>query len=266
MEGELGLRLLERTRHGVRLTPEGAVFLPEALAIVRQVDRATDVAHALADGASGHLRLSYLRTMAGGLPGRIVSAYQRQFPRVELTTDSGTTAANVVRLRTGELDIAFVHTPIEHAGDLGWVDVTSEALVVTLPSTHPLSRRRRIARETLAGLPMVYFPRANTPGFYDRSLALVYGCAAAAPIVRTEPSEERMLVAVAEGAGITLIVEDRAATLRVPGVTYRRFADPEPTLALGAAFQQAPSLAARRLVDMAQELGQQPALAKRLRL
>src|SRR5579862_3880490 len=72
LEGELGLTLFERTRHGVRLTPEGAVFLPEALAIVRQVDRATEVARALADGATGRLRLSHLRTTAGGLPERIV--------------------------------------------------------------------------------------------------------------------------------------------------------------------------------------------------
>jgi DNA-binding transcriptional LysR family regulator len=266
LEGELGLTLLERTRRGVRLTPEGAVFLPEALAIVRQIDRATEVARALADGATGHLRLSYLRTMAGGLPNRVVSEFQRRFPRVELTADSGTTAANVARLRTGELDVAFVHTPLEHAGELGWVDITSEALVVALPSTHPLSRRRRISREALAGLPLVYFPRANTPGFYDRSLALVYGSAAAAPIARTEPSEERMLVAVSEGAGLTLIVEDRAATLHYPGVTYRRFADPEPTLALGVAFHKAPSLAARRFVDLAHDLAQPPALAKRPRL
>jgi len=36
LEGELGLKLLERTSHGVRLTPEGAAFLPEATAIVQQ--------------------------------------------------------------------------------------------------------------------------------------------------------------------------------------------------------------------------------------
>jgi DNA-binding transcriptional LysR family regulator len=266
LEGELGLTLLERTHHGVHLTPEGAVFLPEALAIVRQVDRATEVARALADGATGHLRLSHLRTMAGGLPQRIIREYQRRFPRVELTADSGTTAANVARLCTGELDVAFVHTPLEHAGELGWVDITSEALVVAFPSTHPLSHHRRIQREALTGVPLVYFPRANTPGFYDRSLALVYGAASIPPIVRTEPSEERMLLAVAEGAGITLLVEDRAATLRYPGVTYRRFTNPEPVLPLGVAFHQPPSLAARRFVDLAQELGQQPTLAKRPRL
>src|SRR5919206_4091536 len=73
LEGELGFRLLERNRRGVRLTPEGLAFLAEATAVVQQADRAADVARALAEGASGQLRLSYVRAIFSGLPERIVS-------------------------------------------------------------------------------------------------------------------------------------------------------------------------------------------------
>src|ERR671916_600289 len=66
LEGELGLQLLERDRRGVRLTPEGAAFLAEARAVVQQADRAAAVARALSEGASGRLRIGYVRTMAGG--------------------------------------------------------------------------------------------------------------------------------------------------------------------------------------------------------
>jgi len=196
--------------------------------------------------------------MAGALLERIMREYQRRFPRVELTADFASTAANVEHLRTGELDVAFVHTPLEHAAHLGCVDIATEPLVVAVPTTHPLSRRRRIRRHQLAGVPLVYFPRANSPGFYDRSLAQVYGPAGAPTIVRTEPSTERMLVAVAEGVGISVLIEERAATLRYPGVTYRRLADPEPAVTLGVAIHLPPSLVTRRFVELAQELGQQP--------
>jgi DNA-binding transcriptional LysR family regulator len=118
LEDELGLKLLERNRRGVRLTPEGEAFLVEAKAVVQQADRAVEVARALAEGATGHLRLSYVLTMPGGLPERIVREYQRRFPGVEVSADSGSTAQNVGRLRSGELDVAFVHTPFENADDL----------------------------------------------------------------------------------------------------------------------------------------------------
>ncbi|MBV9545111.1 MAG: LysR family transcriptional regulator [Chloroflexi bacterium] len=265
LEGELGLKLLERNRRGVRLTPEGEAFLAEASAVVQRADRAVEVARALAEGASGKLRMSYVRTMPGGLPERVVSEYQRRFPRVELTAESGSTVQNVERLQAGELDVAFVHTPFEHADDLGRVDIATEPLVIALPSTHPLSRRRRMPREALADVPLVYFPRRSSPGVYDHSLSQVYG-SSPPDIVRTEPTEERILVAVAEGVGITLLVEERAVTLRYPGVTFRRFAEPEPTVALGLAFRQPPSLAARRFIDLAQELGRKPRLVDRPRL
>jgi DNA-binding transcriptional LysR family regulator len=255
LEGELGLKLLERNRRSVRLTAEGMAFLPEARAVLQQADHAANVARALAEGATGQLRLSYLRTMASGVVERVVREYQRRFPGVELTTGSGTTAANVERLRTGELDVAFVHTPLENAMGLDSVDITTERIVVALPSTHPLSHRRRIRREDLTGVPLVQLTRSASPGFYDRSLSQVHGLVAP-NIVRWEPSEERMLAAVAEGAGVGLIVEDRAATLRFSGVVYRRFADPEPVVPLGVAFHQAPSLAAQRFVALAQELRQ----------
>jgi DNA-binding transcriptional LysR family regulator len=262
LEGELGLKLFERNRRGVRLTWQGAAFLSEAAAVVQQADRALEVARALAEAATGQLRLSYARTMFTGLPELIVSEYQRRFPGVEITADSGTTGSNVDRLRSGEVDIAFVLTPLEDAGDLRWVDVSREPIVVALPSGHPLSRHRRIRRDQVAGLPLVYFPRHQSPGYYDRCVAQVYG-SAEPNIVRTEPADERMLVAVAEGTGITLVLAARAATLRHPGVVYRRFRDPEPTGSLGIGFRPNPSLAARRFVDLAQELAQQPKAASR---
>src|SRR5205814_9612630 len=102
-EGELGLRILERNRRGVRLTPEGVAFLAEATAVVQQADRAIDVARALAEGATGRLRMSYVRAMLSGLPERIVSEYRRRFPGVEMAADSSGTASNVERLQKNEL-------------------------------------------------------------------------------------------------------------------------------------------------------------------
>src|SRR6266581_1892567 len=140
LEGELGFKLLQRNSRGVRLTPEGEAFLAEAKTVVRDADHAADVARALAEGATGHLRLSHLRTMPGGLPERVVSEYQRRYPGVEISPESGSTEQNVERLRSGQLDVAFVVAPLENAHDLGCVEIAREPVLVAIPSTHPLSR------------------------------------------------------------------------------------------------------------------------------
>jgi DNA-binding transcriptional LysR family regulator len=129
-------------RDAARRTPEGEAFLAEASAVVQQADRAIGFARALAEGATGRLRLSYVRTMPGGMPEVIVHEYRRQFPCVELTADSGSTGQNVERLGSGELDVAFAHTPIESGGAGGAlvsVEIASKPLVVAIPRAHPLS-------------------------------------------------------------------------------------------------------------------------------
>jgi DNA-binding transcriptional LysR family regulator len=253
LEGELGFKLFERNRRGVRLTPEGAAFLTEARAVVQQADHAAEVARALAKGGSGHLRLSQLRTMPRGLPERVTAEFQRRHPGVEIVPESGSTEQNVDRLRSAQLDVAFVLAPLEDAPGVGCLEIAPEPIVVALPRGHPLSRRRRIRREQLADLPLVFHPRHNSPGFFDSLFSQVYGTATP-NIVRTEPNEERMLLAVSEGAGITMLLADRTATLRFSGVVYRRFADPEPVGMLAVAYREPPTLATRWFVDVARQM------------
>jgi DNA-binding transcriptional LysR family regulator len=167
--------------------------------------------------------------------------------------ESGSTEQNVDRLRSAQLDVAFVLAPIEDSTSIGCLEIASEPVVVALPTGHPLSRRRRIRREQLADEPLVFHPRHNSPGFYDSLLSQVYGTATP-NIVRTEANEERMLLAVSEGAGITMLLADRTATLRFAGVVYRRFADPEPIGMLAVAYREPPPLAARWFVDLAREM------------
>src|SRR5439155_12850703 len=135
LESELGLKLLDRNRRGVRLTREGEVFLAEAKAVVQQADHAAEVARALAGGATGHLRLSHLRTMPAGLPERVVSEYQRRYPSVEIIPESGSTEQNIDRVRGGQLDLAFVLAPLDNVPELGYVEIATEPIVVALPST-----------------------------------------------------------------------------------------------------------------------------------
>ena len=51
--------------------------------------------------------------------------------------------------------------------------------------------------------------------------------------------------AVAEGAGVSLIMYERSRSLRIPGAVYRRFAPPEPTMGIALAWRRGGSSRAR---------------------
>jgi hypothetical protein len=80
------------------------------------------------------------------------------------------------------------------------------------------------------------------PGPWEEMLGAVYGEGRWPAVTRTEPEEERLVSAVAEGAGISFIMLERSRTLRIPGAVFRRFTTPEPTVGIALAWRRGAEL------------------------
>jgi DNA-binding transcriptional LysR family regulator len=113
-----------------------------------------------------------------------------------------------------------------------------------LPKGHRLARRTTVTREDIADEPLVWWSEEHGPGAWRDIRSDVHGPAPWRPLARTEPEEERIVSAVAEGAGISLIMLERSKSLRVAGAVYRRFAPPEPTMGIALAWRRGDSLPA----------------------
>jgi DNA-binding transcriptional LysR family regulator len=254
LEEELGVRLFERNRRGVALTAAGDALLDDARDVIARATRAADRARAAGSGERGRLRLSLTRSQTGGLTGQIVDGFRARYPQVDLDLSVGHTSLHVEQLRQGAIDVAFVRPPLGDP-DLEELMLGREPLVCVLPSIHPLTRRRLIRREDLVDQPLVWWPRDHGPGAWEEMLTGVYGDGTWPQPTRTEPEEERIVSAVAEGAGISFIMLERSRSLRVPGAVYRRFAAPEPTVGIALAWRRRSNLPViDRLRDLALEL------------
>ena len=250
LEDELGVKLFERNRRGVTLTSAGAVLLDEARATLAQAAHAADRARAAGAGERGRLRVNLTRSLPGGLAGAIVDAFRERYPEVQLELDVGQTSIHAEQLRRGAIDLAFVRPPLRDP-ELEEVELAREPLVCVLPKDHRLARQTLIRREDVAGEPLVFFRRQHGPGAWDDMLAGVYGEAGPPEHIRTEPEEERIVSAVAGGAGISFIMLERSRRLKAPGAVYRRFAPPEPTVGIGLAWRRGTALP---VVDRFREL------------
>ena len=237
LEDELGVRLFDRDRRGVALTAAGATLLEDARDVLARAARARERAREAGTGTRGRLRLSLTRSLTGGLAGDIVEAFRERYPEVSLELSVGYTSLHAEQLRHGLIDVAFVRPPLLDPA-LEEHELAREPLVCVLPKQHRLARKRAIDPDELRAEPLVWWPREHGPGPWEEMLGAVYGEGRWPEIARTEPEEERLVSAVAEGAGVSFIMLERSRTLRIPGAVFRRFTSPEPTVGIALAWRR----------------------------
>jgi DNA-binding transcriptional LysR family regulator len=243
LESELGVRLFDRDRRRVALTAAGSTLLDEARELLSRAEHAAAVTRAAGAGERGTLRLSLTRSLTGGVAGEIVAAFRERYPGVDLDLTVGNTMLHVEQLHAGDIDVGFVRPPLEDP-ELEELVLGREPMVCVLPKGHRLTRRSSVRREDLVGEPLVWWPEEHGPGAWREVRADVFGPPPWPPIARYEPEEERIVSAVAEGAGVSLIMYERSRSLRIPGAVYRRFAPPEPAMRIALAWRRGEQLPA----------------------
>ena len=89
LEAALQVRLFDRTRRSVQLTPAGAALLPEVRDLLARAGALPGHARAAAAGELGRLRLAFVSTVGFDLLPRWVRAFREQSPGVALELIAG---------------------------------------------------------------------------------------------------------------------------------------------------------------------------------
>lgn len=158
-EKELGVSLVERGPHSLRLTDAGRRMAEHARAIADLMRAAEDDVTAHAHGRTGRLRIGF--STSGGL--RLVplalSGFVRAHPDVDLALFPGQTHELIEPLAQGDLDLAVVFdhsvVPYPFPTDLNIAPLLDDPLYLVFPAGHPRAGDESVALEDLAGEPWI---------------------------------------------------------------------------------------------------------------
>jgi LysR family transcriptional regulator, hca operon transcriptional activator len=149
LEYEVGVPLINRGAHGVELTAAGRAFLDHARLALTQAATAAEAARRAAQPTKPTFAIGFQIGQERVWLPRATSVLRDELPNIEIRISSDHSAKLADDLERGKLDIAFLRR--YQRPDLEYKLVTTEPLLVFLPSDHPLAGRKSIDPHDLAG-------------------------------------------------------------------------------------------------------------------
>jgi DNA-binding transcriptional LysR family regulator len=217
LEEEIGVKLFDRLPRGIKISAAGASFLEDARRILQQVHEATMRAGRVARGQSGTLRVGF--TEWASWRGVVPNSF-RQFrawqPDAELQLYPSSSLEQIEALRSGRLDAGFVFNMPKSDLDLDQLLVAIHHLVLAAPKGHPLTRIKKLRLRDMGDAAFIWFPRRQSPAFYDRLMKECFRGGLKTPhIVQEAVDQSTMLSLVSCRLGVSFVTD--ATRWRCPG-------------------------------------------------
>jgi DNA-binding transcriptional LysR family regulator len=164
LEHTLGVRLLERSRHGIEPTIYGRALIKRSNAMFDDLKQTVAELQFLADPTVGELRVGAAEALTAGLLPAVIDRLLRQYPRLTVQvvqTVFATPQYRELRERSIDLLLGRVFMPFTQ-GDLDVDILFDDPIVIVAASQSPWARSRRLALADLANAPWV-LPPAESP-------------------------------------------------------------------------------------------------------
>jgi DNA-binding transcriptional LysR family regulator len=204
LEEELGFKLFERLPRGVKLSTAGKLFLEDARRILQELSEAAVRADRVARGRSGTLRVGFAENASwhGVVPDSF-RRFREQRPEAELQLQPAPSLAQLEAIRSGRLDAGFVNFMPKADPELDQLPVVINHIDLAVPKRHPLTKIKKLRLRDLTDAPFVWFPRRDSPAFYDRLMHECYRGGLKSPrIVQEGLNEATILSLVSTGLGV----------------------------------------------------------------
>jgi DNA-binding transcriptional LysR family regulator len=259
LETEVGVTLFHRLPRGVRLTPAGEAFLPEARGALEAAARAVTNARGAAKGGASDLAFAHGELASyTSIIEDLLAGFRDAHPEAQVRLSSKNDADTFDALRERQVDIASVFIdqwPVEGFDALRLVDCATTG--VLLPANHPLAATPSVRLADLRNLTWLHSASQRWPGFFQviqdalRDRGLV-------PLRRRERPKETPAANVQIAAGETwaLATEAIAAPYRTmsTAIVYRPFVEPPIPCWIALVWHPKAPRIVHDLVDVARKL------------
>lgn len=205
LEGELHLDLFVRERQRIRLTESGKWLLSHAQRLLAHAEKIRGEAEQRALGKTGTLSVAFVSgAIWSGILPKLLRRFQDECPGATLELRSMRSTVQTEAVESGRVDLGFVWKPAA-SKVIESVLVSEEPLLLVVPKSHALARKRIIAPRDLDGARWILLGHSIS---LENRIQFLAGCAKAgfAPEIVQEVTEPNTLLGLVEsGLGVGVV-------------------------------------------------------------
>lgn len=230
LEQTLGSPLFVRHAKGVTLTPEGALFLEEAKAMLTLLEQAAEKVKHARNGELGRIDVAIFGSAVFGRIPEIVLAFRRKYPAVKVALHTMSKQRQLDGLLNRSVDVAFNRLMTPQNG-LIIEELSREPLYIAVADSSELAQMDAVPFSELGKHPLVLFPTSKLPGFIDKVRDMCASAGFVPNIAQEVGDAVSGLALVASGFGICIVPES-ILNVHLPGTVFRPICDFDGDLTL----------------------------------
>lgn len=249
LEREIGFPLLDRGRHGVRLTEEGERIAPAIREFLQANANLDNMIAQVSTTRNETIRVAAYASIAMHWLPTIIQQFRTECPNVDVDIRmADNVEAPYKLLSQGKMDIVFASR--QELGAYDWVHLRDDPMFAVLPKDYDLGGRESFSLSEFEGREFIM----PWQGF-DKDIMRILNREGVRPDIRPTAVDDATVVSMVEhGLGISMMTDLtlRGRTERVKVVPVVPFASRELGLAVRSVSDAAPSL--RRFIACVQRM------------
>lgn len=201
LESELSMKLLTRSRTGIKLTIEGEElypFIERSIIEYRNVQEKADEINGL---ETGIIRVGTISSVTCHWMPKLIKGFQELYPNVQFLFHQGDYSSIREWIKTGAVDFGFITPPA--AGELETVTIKNGEMLAVLPKNHPLAVKSSVKLEEIADDPFILLEE----GHYSEPINAFRAAGLEPNIKYTIHDDYAIMTMVESGLGVSILAK-----------------------------------------------------------